>query len=221
MSLEAMSLNISSLLFHSGGGGSLLSVQTGVGALAEIQESITVQFIRRVIDLLSIALATIAGGAVVLMMVHVTGDVILRAFFNTPPVGTITFVTNYYMLLLVCLPFAYVERINGHISVEVLSERLPKRLTHHLYSWTYLLSAAVLILVTWASWQEAVEQVKMNTFVIDRNIRIPIWYGYFAIPLGYGMWALYLILKFVEYLTGMHATQTNTGITNSTGASDD
>lgn len=159
-------------------------------------------FLKRLIDVLASSLAVVSGVAIVIMMIHVTADVILRSVFNNPPVGTITFVSKYYMVFLVCLPFAFVERSNSHISVEVLSELLPKALSYHLHSWTHLLSAAVLSVVVWASWQEAITQFRMDSFVMAEDIAIPISYGYFAIPVGYGLWVLYLILKFVMYLLG-------------------
>lgn len=158
--------------------------------------------IGRFVDMLVSASAVIAGAAVVLMMVHVSVDVTLRYLVNSPPPGTITFVSNYYMVALVCLPLAFVERMNGHISVEVLTERFPSRFGHHLYNLTLLLSASVTALVCWATWQEAVSKYMLQTFIMERQFRIPIWYGYFALPAGYGLMTLYLLLKFAAYVTG-------------------
>lgn len=136
------------------------------------------------------------------MMVHVSVDVTLRYLFSAPPPGTITLVSSYYMVVLVCAPLAFVERINGHISVEVLTEQFPSRVSHHLYNITYLLSAVVTAIVAYATWQEAVSKYMLQAFIMEQRFRVPIWYGYFALPLGYGLMTLYLLLKFAAYLTG-------------------
>ena len=63
----------------------------------------------RAVDVLTLTLAVIAGVAVVALMLHVTLDVVMRGLFNKPPTGTIVFVSNYYMVLVVCLPLALAE----------------------------------------------------------------------------------------------------------------
>lgn len=156
----------------------------------------------RAMDVVTWALATLAAIAVVALMVHVCVDVVLRAVFNAPLTGTIIFVSNYYMVLAVCLPLAMVERNSAQISVEVLTELLPQGSKRHLYNWTLLFSMAVFGLVGWASFQEALAQMKLNKFAIEGGMRFIIWYGYFAVPFGYGLAAVWMALKFLIYLTG-------------------
>lgn len=154
------------------------------------------------IDVLTRAFAVIAGIAVIVMMVHVNIDVILRATINKVPPGTIVFVSNYYMVFLVCMPLAFVERANAHIAVDVFTGLMPERAQHLLMGWIYLPSALLFGLVAYASWIEAVQQFGRGTFVIEQDIRIPVWYGYFALPIGYGLGALLLALRFVRFLSG-------------------
>ncbi|WP_417721111.1 TRAP transporter small permease [Salipiger sp.] len=159
-------------------------------------------FITKAIDVLTKALAALAGTAVLALMVHVSADVAMRAFFNTPLTGTIIFVSNYYMILAVCLPLALVERNDAQISVDVVTELLPSGPKRHLYGWTLPISAAVFGIVAFASWNEAVTQWRINKFVIEGGVRFVIWYGYFAVPFGYGMATLWMVLKFIRYLSG-------------------
>ena len=162
--------------------------------------------VKRILDV-AVDLAGVAAGlAVSLMMLHVTIDIVLRFLFDAPLTGTITFVSHYYMVFLVCLPLAFVERADGHIAVDVVTDRLPERWSYHLRHIALIPSAAVVGLVAYATWDEAVGKYQRGTFLMEQGLEVPIWIGYFALPLGYGLMALYLLLKFAGYLQGRPIT---------------
>lgn len=156
------------------------------------------------LDLITTLFSVIAGIAVTLLVLHVSADVFSRSALGHTLPGTIPAVANYYMVLIVCLPLAFVERKNAHISVDVLTNLLPKGFTVHLFGWTYLFTALIFGFVAYASWIEALAQFGMGKFVIEQDIKIIIWIGYFAVPLGYGLGALYAFLKFLLFLTGRY-----------------
>ena len=158
--------------------------------------------LRRGLDAVTDLTAILAGICIVAMMAHIAVDVVIRAVMNRPLTGTITFVANYYMVFLVCLPLAFVERLDAHISVEVLTERMPPRLRRHLYGWTYPVTALVFGVTAYATWLEAVSKFAIRTFIIEKDMAISTWFGYFALPVGYALLSLYLLLKFLLYLTG-------------------
>jgi TRAP-type C4-dicarboxylate transport system permease small subunit len=162
-----------------------------------------VSSVTRVIDITTTGLGWIAGIAVVFLMLHITADVVGRALFGTTLDGTIIIVSNYYMLAVVCLPLAWVERSNAHINVDVLTNLFPQRVQRPLFGWTYLLVAAVFGLVAYGSWIEAVVQFMAGKFALEQNIVFPTWPGYFAVPIGYGVGTLYALLKFAGFLVGV------------------
>jgi TRAP-type C4-dicarboxylate transport system permease small subunit len=161
-----------------------------------------VNFATKAIERITSVLAAIAAIAVALMMVHITISIITRSGFDHALTGVITIVSNYYMVIVVCLPLAFVERKDAHITVDVLTNHLPERARVRLFGWTYLLSALVFGLVAFASWGEAVTKYGMNLVSVENDIAIPTWIGYFAVPFGYGMGALYALLLFVRFLIG-------------------
>ena len=57
--------------------------------------------------------------AVVLMMAHISLDVLLR-WIGLPIPATVTIVPHYYMLPIVFLPLALAEKNDAHITVEIL-----------------------------------------------------------------------------------------------------
>ena len=66
------------------------------------------QTLGRLLSYLINAVTVLAGLSVALMMVHITVDVISRYVFNYPLPGTITVVSNFYMVLVAFLPLAFV-----------------------------------------------------------------------------------------------------------------
>lgn len=160
------------------------------------------RIITNVIDRITSAMAIVAGIAVVLMIVHTTAAIITRSAFDFALTGTITIVSNYYMIIVVCLPLAIVERKDAHINVDVLTNHFPASVQKQLFGWTYLLSAVVFGLIAYSSWDEAVSKYRIGLISVERNIAIPTWIGYFAVPLGYGMGTIYTLLRFVRFLIG-------------------
>lgn len=158
--------------------------------------------IKRILDTATNITAIVAGTCVVLMMIHITIDVLCRAFLNLPLTGTITYVAHYYMVFLVCLPLAFVERLDAHISVDVVMGRLPERARNHIYGWTYPVTALIFGVSAYATWIEAMSKYRLRTFIMEKDFAISIWIGYFALPLGYALLCAYLLLKFLAYLTG-------------------
>jgi TRAP-type C4-dicarboxylate transport system permease small subunit len=113
-----------------------------------------------------------------------------------------TVVSSYYMVIVVCLPLAFVERADAHISVDVITNLFSKSVQTKLFGWIYLLSAAVFALVAYSSWDEAVSKYNLGQISVERGFAIPTWVGYFAVPLGFGMGTIYAVLRFVQFLIG-------------------
>lgn len=144
----------------------------------------------------------LAGLAVALMMLHVTADVVSRYAFNYPLPGTISIVSNFYMVLVAFMPLAFAEQKAAHISVEVLTERFPGRVQEHLAAWLLLVSAAVFGVITARTWGEALAKQAINASVVQGDATIPIWPTYFFIPVGCALMCVVCLYKFAVYLTG-------------------
>ncbi|ERS11359.1 TRAP transporter small permease [Alloalcanivorax xenomutans] len=171
------------------------------------------RYLSRVTDM-----TTLVGGlAIALMMVHISLDVLLRYLFSTPIPGTITYVSNYYMIVAAFLPLAYAEKLGAHISVEVVTERLPQRIQFHLAHWLILLSAIILGFMAVKTWLEAVTRYEMGAALVEGGTSIIIWPGYFVLPIGLGLMVLMLVYKFVVYLTGGESGLVSSGQQQGTG----
>lgn len=160
------------------------------------------QTLGRLLSYLINAVTVLAGLSVALMMIHITADVISRYAFSYPLPGTISIVSNFYMVLVAFLPLAFVEQKGAHISVEVLTERFPPAVQKHLAAWLLPLSIVVFGILCARTWQEALTKMEIQAAVVQGAEKILIWPSYFFLPFGYGLMVLVLTYKFVVYLTG-------------------
>lgn len=158
--------------------------------------------IRRALQLCTDAATLLAGIAVAVMMVQVSVDALMRYVFNSPLPGTIAFVSHYYMLIVVFLPLAAPEWKAGHISVDIVTNQLPAAVNRHLARWTHLYGAAIYAAIAYASWGEAAAKFRTSAKVIDSNLSILIWPGYFVLPIGCGLMTAVLLFKFAESWSG-------------------
>ena len=156
----------------------------------------------RLLSYLINGVTILAGLSVALMMVHITADVIARYIFNYPLPGTMSIVSNFYMVLVAFLPLAFVEQKGAHISVEVVTERLPAAIQRHLAACLLPLSMLIFGILTVRTWGEAVIKMEVNAAVVQGADKILIWPTYFFLPLGCGLMVLVLAYKFLIYLTG-------------------
>lgn len=146
-------------------------------------------------------MTVISGLAIALMMLHITADVVMRNFFNYPLPGTITVVSYYYMAVAAFMPLAFAEQKSAHISVEVITERMPKVVQKHLAGWMLLFSAAVFALMTLRSWEEALSKYGIKASVVQGEDSLAVWPTYFLLPVGCLLMFLVVLYKFIVYLT--------------------
>lgn len=125
----------------------------------------------------------IAGVFLVLMMGHVTIDVVAKYFFNRPILGTIETVTYYYMVSIVFLPLALVELRNEHIYVDLFVRRMSGR----AQMWVYLFGCiAGMIYFGGLTYQTFLDAVKASVEreTVMSNYLFYVWPSRWALPVG-------------------------------------
>jgi len=141
--------------------------------------------------------ALLGGIAVVLMMVHITLDIVLRLFNLTPP-GTISIVSYYYMLVVAFVSLAFAEQRNAHISVEIFYDHFPRALQTLCCVVGSLLCLAVYGLMAMKSWDIALEKMAIQAKFIQGGSVIITWPGYFLLPVGFALIWLVCAMKLVR-----------------------
>jgi len=156
---------------------------------------------RRILDGAANLLAIVAGVALILMMLHIVVDVVLRAFVNRPLHATVEIVSTYYMVAVVFLPLALVERLNAHIVVELLTQHLPRRAQLLLMAVVALAAAAYFGAFAWQTWGDAVSKYRVGEVLLG-NVPVTVWPTRFYVPVGCGLIALLLLHKAARLAAG-------------------
>lgn len=161
----------------------------------------------RLIDVFS----TIGAIFIVVMMLHITIDVVLRAFgYNLE--GTIEYVTNYHMIIVGFLSLGYAEQKNRQISVELFTINLPGWMQRHIDAFAYLCSGLAFTLLTTRTWEMAVRKMQEGASVTMGRGNLITWPAYYVVPIGCGLALLVVIYRLVCYLTGARSAL-NTDVT--------
>lgn len=158
--------------------------------------------IETIIDRLAKLLMLIGGIALVLMMTHVFADVLGKNLFNAPVPITLEMASAYYMVAVVFLPMAMVERNNGHINVELLYSALPRAGRRLLELIGNLLGFIFFALMTWRTWLTAVKKFEDSEFLMG-EYSVIIWPSRFLVPIGIGLITVLLILKTIRSVTAL------------------
>lgn len=146
--------------------------------------------------------SSIAGIIVLLLVGHVTVDVLMRFVFETPLNSTILYVSAFYMVAIAFLPLAAVEQRDGHIAVELLAEKFPTKVQSFLSGLAILLTCVVTAVVAIRTGDEALAKYMGGSFSIEAGGKVITWPTYLALPLGFGLMSIVAGWKFICLLMG-------------------
>lgn len=142
------------------------------------------------------ALAYLAGVATVLIFALILIDVAMRELAGSSlnfTIGTV----EYAMLYFTMFAAPYLVRTRGHVCIEAIVMRLPKRVRRVLENIVYMLCALATSVFAYFSIELLIEKIVDGTIDI-RGIDFPGWLVIAPLPLCYGMVAI----EFLRFLFG-------------------
>lgn len=151
----------------------------------------------RLLSYVADSASILAGLAVIVLILHITLDVITRSFLSMPISGTILFVSQMYMPIIAFLPLAFAERKDGHISVELVHERLPTRVQRITEFFAHSLSLTVFGALAIRNWSEALAKYRIGAAEMEGGLRIPTWPSYFILPIGFALIMAVLVYRII------------------------
>ena len=104
-------------------------------------------------------LGALGSISTVAMMIGITADVISRNFFGQSIAGLLEF-TETLLVTTVFLGLAYAGATNAHVSVDLLSSKLPNGVSRRMGGAMWLLGAAMTVWFIDACWQRAVQSTQ-------------------------------------------------------------
>jgi len=150
--------------------------------------------IERLIGALGEKLNFAACAAILIMMMITCADVILR-FFGRPIVGAYELV-GLSGTVVASFALAYTSLERGHIAVELLVARLPKRVQFLIDGINSLLGVAIFSLLAWQSFAYA-NDLRVSGEV-SLTLQIPTYPFVYSISVGCGMLCLVLLADGVK-----------------------
>ncbi len=159
--------------------------------------------LERAADKVAQGLALIGSLGVLALLVHVFVDVVTRNLIGRPIPATNEIVSHYYMVLIAFLPLAWVERRRAMVTVELLDLLLTdiaRRISDVLVA---LLACAIYGVIAWVTWETALKNFAIGSFVDVLGYRVPIWPTYFLPPLGFVLAAMVTLLRAVQAVRGV------------------
>lgn len=143
------------------------------------------------------SLNRIAGFTIFLLMVAGVVQVFGRKIFNLPMYGYIDIIelsAGIYAFFGV----AYCQRLGGHVRMELLLWRLPRRALWMTEGTLTLAALVVIGILTATSWDHAMRALELGDSTIDAQL--PIWPAKMAIPVALAVLWLRLLVQFIGFL---------------------
>ncbi len=138
------------------------------------------------------ASAVLAGVVLFALMILTTADVIGRYFFNAP-LGGVVDLTEFSVLLMTFLSFAYCGYRGAHVVIELLYDRFgpgPRAVLRAAAN----VAGAILFGVM--AWRLVVQSIDVRDFAESSQLlTIPFWPFYWVIAFGAALFAWVMVLR--------------------------
>jgi TRAP-type C4-dicarboxylate transport system permease small subunit len=151
------------------------------------------------------ALSTLAGWCSAAMIVAAVGITCQMIFIRFVLNGSTVWQTEAVIYLVVAatlIGLAYVQRLRGHVNVDLIPIALPVRARFAMCVFTFSLSiviVAIMLFYGYEYWHFAWERGWRS----DTVWGVRLWIPYLSIPVGFGLLLLQLIADLVAVLTGV------------------
>ena len=142
-------------------------------------------------------LMIIGGVAVLSLMSLATGNVILRFFFNTPYRGAYE-VVGFLGAIVIAFALGYTQKRKGHIVVDILTERFPKRINRILDAVNYFITMIFFAIVSWQIFVWGIKIAKSGE--VSETIKIIFHPFVYCVAIGFLVFSLTLLNDFLKSL---------------------
>ncbi|MFS4436897.1 TRAP transporter small permease [Paracoccaceae bacterium GXU_MW_L88] len=155
--------------------------------------------LKSLIARLSLALG---GLVLMLMMLQVVVDVFMRSFLGAGFPATADLVGKYYMVAVSFLPLAVTELERRHIEATIFTDALPERAKMVLFFLGFAIAAAVLSLMLYGSFQEALRKTATGAYIEAGTVRFPTWPSFWILPFSFALGLVVIVIRLIEVVTG-------------------
>lgn len=165
---------------------------------------------RRALDRVIDAAMAVSEIAIVLMMLHVSAELLVRWIFRFGLDAVPEISAFYYMTASTFFALAYVTRGNGHISAQIFTEFLGGRPRQLLEGAILILLFLFMLLLTWQLTIEASRMTTTGEVHQAATIDVPKWPGRWFLAIGSALMAIYALAAGLRKLLGYEDEETPT-----------
>lgn len=186
------------------------TVQAALRRRTDAQSYMDPRLVGGMTSLRSIAqtfLVFLGGAALIIMMLHITAEVILRSAFNITIPGTLEMVTYYYMVFAVFAGLAIVALLNEQVIVEIFLGWMPRRALLIVDGLAALLGAGYAALLVYGGWLEAKSATRFGEMVPVRGFDVPIWPSRWVAVIGLSLIVLASLAHAIMLLRGRQVSK--------------
>lgn len=155
----------------------------------------------RAADGLSTLCGWIAAGMIVVSVLITCQMIFVRSVLNHSTIWQ-TEAVVYLMVTATLLGLPYVQRLRGHVSVDLLPLALPKQFRRGLTAFTLVLGIAVIAVMLYYGvdlWHIAYSR----NWKSDTVWGVPLWIPYLAMPVGFFIYLIQLCADLFAVLAGL------------------
>lgn len=163
----------------------------------------------RVVAVLTIGGAVVAGSAAVLMVALITTEVIARSVFSTSTLMADEY-SGYFLVAMTYLGLAYTGRSGLHVRVDSVIRFLPPRLRDTVVVSGLVISLAFLLLLAWETWALVRSSYEVQDTALTVR-RTPLFLPELMIPVGLVLFCLLVLREIVWRLAGGRELPVTTG----------
>jgi len=157
-----------------------------------------VRFLRHAIDTVTTVMGVLAGLCLIYLIFGTTIDILMRRSLGWGYPAILEY-AEVVMVAMIYFSLAQTQRLDGHVSVEMVTRMLPQRLAAAIEILGLLIVCAVLVLIAdraldiaWRSWAQGEYRLGMSKALI--------WPVRFIIVLGLAMLVAQLGLRMLDCL---------------------
>ena len=148
------------------------------------------------------SLALLATGFMLAIMLVVTADVAMRYLFNSPFPWAYDLIALYLMAGVFYFVLSDAQREHAHVSIDIVQNRMGRRVRHLTGLLTALISAVLFTLIAYVGVENAWESYA-NDEVLAGIIPWPMWLSAIIVPIGSTLLVFRLALQAVGHLRGL------------------
>jgi len=148
------------------------------------------------------AVALVAVGFMLAIMLVVTADVVMRYLFNSPFPWAYDLIALYLMAGVFYFVLSDAHREKMHVGIDILQCRMGPRVRHLADLLTALISLVLFSLIAYVGAQGAWESFASDE-ILAGNIPWPTWLSAIIVPIGATLLVLRLVLQFIGHLLGL------------------